>query len=141
MSTFIVLDSYSALRRELSLIRSVELKSLDFGYKQMMILYRLTLSNASMGEIADYTQADKASTTRAVESLEKAGWVRRIADDEDRRKIIIELTARGKQKAVKAHEIRDHIGQQVNATLTAAEQKELSRLLNKVVEGLQEQRK
>jgi DNA-binding MarR family transcriptional regulator len=141
MSTFTVLDAYSALRREISLVRSVELKALDFGYKQMVILYRLTQGNCAMGELAEYTQSDKASATRAVESLESAGWVKRIADPADRRKIIIELTARGRQKAAKAIEIRDHIGERVNATLNANEQKELSRLLNKVVEGLQEIRK
>jgi DNA-binding MarR family transcriptional regulator len=141
MSTFRVLEAYSMLRREVSLISAAKLKALDFGHKQMMILFRLTQSPAGMTELADFSQSDKASISRAVDSLEAAGWVKRTVPGEDRRKSVIELTSKGKLKAAKADEIRQHIGEQINQTLNAQEQKELSRLLNKVSSGLQEMRK
>jgi DNA-binding MarR family transcriptional regulator len=140
MSTFEVLDAYSSLRREISLIRAAEMRALDFGYKQMLILYRLTKSSASMGELAEFSQSDKASATRAVGTMEGSGWVKKVFDPTDRRKVFIELTAQGRRKAAKADVLRHHIGQRVNKTLSVQEQKELARLLKKVVLGLQENR-
>ena len=140
MSTFEVLEAYSTLRREVSLISATRLKALAFGLKQMQILYRLTLSAAAMGELAEYTRSDKASITRAVSSMEKSGWVRRLDVKGDRRKIVIELTAKGRGKADKALDLRHYIGQRLNETITPAEQKELSKLLRKVADGLQKQR-
>lgn len=140
MSTFAILDSYAALRREIGLLRAVELKSSELSYKQLRILYRLTLSKATMSELADYTQADKASTTRTIETMERAGWIKRLSDSNDRRKVYIDLTPKGKTKAAKVKNLREDIGRRVHSTLSAAEQKELAKLLSKVVSGLQKKR-
>ena len=140
MSTFEVLEAYAMLRREIGLIRATELKNHGFSYKQMMILFRLSSADATMGDLADFTMSDKASTTRAVETMEQAGLIKRVSDPHDRRKVIVALTPKGKLKSVKALEIRDHIGKRVNESLTLNERRELSRLLRKVVGGLQENR-
>ena len=140
MSTYPVLDAYSLVRREIGLLKSIEMKALDFGPKQMMILYRLSISSATMGEIAEYTLSDKASTSRAVTSLESAGLVKRVNQEGDRRVTVIELTSKGKTKAAKAIEIRDFIGKRFSSILDSSEQKQLAHLLNKVGQGLRDQR-
>lgn len=140
MSTFVVLDAFSFLRREIGRISSSEMKALDLGPKQMHLLYRLSLSTATMGELADYTLSDKASTTRAVAALESAGLVRRTSREDDRRVIVIELTAKGKQKAGKAVHLRNQIGERVEGTLTNAEKKTLAALLEKAAHGLKNHR-
>lgn len=116
------------------------LKEMDFGHKQMMILLCLEKSKASMTELAEFCISDKASISRAVDSLEAAGWVKRSVPGEDRRKSVIELTAKGRTKAEKADQIRQYISEQINLTITAVEQKELARLLNKVAQGLDKNR-
>lgn len=127
------------MRRELALKRAAQLKSSDIGgHMQSTILYRLASSPATMGELADFALADKASTTRTVASLEAAGLVKRVAHEGDRRITIIELTSKGKTMAAKAQEMRASMSEWINSTLTVSERKELVRLLSKVVQGLQE---
>jgi DNA-binding MarR family transcriptional regulator len=137
---FQVLDAYSALRRELSLMRAAEMKDLAFGHNQLVLIFRLSQSSAALNELAEYTSSDKASTSRTVASLEEAGFVKRVPHKTDRRISMIELTSKGRKMAEQTTEIRNYIGENVNATLTVAEQKTLASLLNKVVQGLREQR-
>ena len=136
-----LLEAYAKLRREVSLIGAVLLKATDMGQKQMQILYRLTQSHCTMGELADFAQSDKASTTRTVESLASDGLVRRVEDKTDRRKCVIQLTTKGERRAAKAHEIRYFIGERLNKTLNPDEREVLTELLGKVAAGLAAQRK
>ena len=140
MSTFAILDAFSSFRREVGLILAPLLKSSDLGPKQMLILYRLIQSPASMSELASYCQSDPAATTRTVAALERAGLVKRVGDAKDSRKSIIELTKKGKANASIAEDFRKVVGAQVNKTLTLEEQATLVRLLKKAVQGLQDQK-
>lgn len=140
MSTFDVLEAYVSLRREIALIRAAETKNLDFGHNQISVLYRLSLSSASMGELASHLSSDKASITRTISSLENEGLVRRLIDPNDRRVSHIELTAKGKAQAHKAHEIRKSIGRKLNSGLTPAERKQLVYLVNKITAKLKDQK-
>ncbi len=136
MTTFDFLEAYVSLRREVALIRAAEAKNLDFGHNQISVLYRLSVSSASMGELAEHALTDKASMTRTVALLEKSGLVRRVPDKEDRRVINIELTAKGKLQARKAQEIRNSIGRKLDSSLSASERKQLVSLIQKSVENL-----
>jgi DNA-binding MarR family transcriptional regulator len=136
-----LLEAYVKLRREVSLIGAVKLKESEMGQKQMQILYRLTEAPRTMSELADFTQSDKASTTRTVDSLAKEGLVRRLEDKTDRRKCVIALTAKGERRAEKAQEIREYIGERLNKMLSAGERETLTELLNKAAAGLAGQRK
>ncbi|MBX3022932.1 MAG: MarR family transcriptional regulator [Bdellovibrionales bacterium] len=140
MSTFSVLEAYARLRREVGLIGAAKLKAMDLGQKQMMILYRLSQSPCTMGELAAYSQSDKASVTRTVEALAKAGWIERHDDGGDRRKRVIRLTRKGCNKARKARDVRTYIGMQLEETLTHHEREQLAELMDKVVDGLLKKR-
>jgi DNA-binding MarR family transcriptional regulator len=137
---FPVLEAYSKLRRELTRIGAAKLKPVGLGLKQMVILYRLIESPRTMTELTDYAQSDKASTTRTVEALARAGLVRRRDHGDDRRKRVIQLTAKGQQKAKRAEEVRNSIGECLDETLTAQERKTLTELLGKVVASLAQKR-
>ena len=136
MSTFEVLESYVLLKRAVAQIRAAELKNLEFGHNQIGILYRLSISDATMGELADYSLTDKASVSRTVASLEKLGFVKRVGDKADRRVINIELTAKGKIQAQVAAKIRSSVGKKLDATLNPAEKKQLTLLTQKIVDHL-----
>lgn len=141
MSNFELLEAYSVLRRELSLIFAGELRDSVLGPQQMSILYRLLKSPCSMSELAAHTQSDPAATSRTVAALEKAGFIRRATDPEDARKSIIHLTKKGQAQGERAEIIRQKIGAMLNAALDSDEErKTLHRLLSKITARLQEKR-
>lgn len=133
MSTFTVLEDFVSLRRAIALMRAAETKDVDFGHNQIAVLYKLTKSRATIGELVEYTASDKASMTRTIASLEKMGFVKRTIDEKDRRVSVIELTPKGKSKAVKAQEIRNNIGRKLDSLLSNNERKLLSQLIEKIV--------
>ena len=136
MSTFEVLEAYVSLRRKIALLLSGTLKDSELSHSQIRILYRLTLSKANMGELAEHTLTDKAAVTRTVAGLEKLGLVKRSHDEDDRRVVHIELTGKGKVKARKTHEIREAIGKTLDRCLNAGERRQFSALAEKIVSSL-----
>jgi MarR family 2-MHQ and catechol resistance regulon transcriptional repressor len=74
----------------------------------------------------------RGNITMVVDNLEKRGYVRRVRDEEDRRRYVVHLTSRGKriiQSYFPRHVTR--IVEEMKA-LTIAEQEELGRLCRKV---------
>lgn len=135
-----VLNAFVSLRREFSLLRASHIKDLEFGHNQISVLYRLSLSEATMGELSDYTLSDKGSMTRTVSLLEKAGMVQRSAGKTDRRVFNIKLTAKGRTFALQAQKIRDVMGDEMDKGLSAAERRQFSALVEKVTTYLKKQR-
>lgn len=113
-----------------------QLRDCDLGSKQMQILYRLSESPCSMRELAEYTVSDKATVTRAVETLVQAGWAKRVDGIEDRRKRIIHLTKAGAKKALGAKDVRNFIGEELEKSLTPLERKQFVILTNKIAGSL-----
>ena len=140
MSTNEILDAFAMLRKELGHVRAAELKAYDFGPMQMVILFRLSRSSATMGELAEYALVDKGALTRAIRSLEKQGLVKKNNHQTDLRVTVIELTTKGKLRAADAEMIRENIGKKINSTLNIQERKELGRLLTKAATILYEKR-
>lgn len=141
MSGFDVIDAYGFIRREITYARATEIKSVQLSLKQVTVLYRLSVSPATMGELAEYSMADKASTSRTVAALESGGYVRRSSGKEDRRVWRMELTPKGALKAAKIEIVRKALGAKINAVLNLSEQKQLARLMNKLAQNLKDKRK
>ena len=59
-----------------------------FGLNLISLAGRLTA-----GELATRTGLSTGAATRLIDRLEQAGWVRRVRDDGDRRKVLIEPVA------------------------------------------------
>jgi DNA-binding MarR family transcriptional regulator len=75
----------------------------------------------SQQDIANFLQKDKSGIQRSVRTLERDGYLRVVADSEDRRKNLIRLTPAGKmiiEQAIKTTEIID---QEVMSQLTEDE--------------------
>ena len=51
---------------------------------------------ATQGDLVEHTGRDKAQINRLVQQSEEAGWLQRVPDDTDRRKLRLELTAAGR---------------------------------------------
>ena len=138
MSKYALLENYISLRREVNLVLGQELRNFDFGQKQMVILYQLTLGPASMRSLAVDTLSDPAAISRAVGSLEKGGFVSRLMCPDDQRKFIVTLTPKGRTKAKEAEKIRAAVGDMLNATLSQRERDQFNQLLEKIIAGLHE---
>ena len=91
----------------------------------------------SPGELAASMMLSSGGTTARVDRLEKAGLVRRAADPQDRRGVVVGLTARGRRLvdgAVTAGLARQ---QELLAHLPPAKQARLSALLREVLAPLE----
>ena len=75
--------------------------------------------------------------TKTLGRLERAGYVRRVADPDDRRALLVELTARGRRAALRAVEAVDAYYEELLTDLDGAERAQLASLLRKVLDRLE----
>lgn len=136
MPTTSVLDSYLKIKKVIAALRAQETKDLEFGASQISVLYRLSLSDATMGELVEHALTDKGSMTRTISSLVEAGLVRRKPDSKDRRVIRIELTAKGKVKAQVAKKVRINIENKLEESLSSRDRQAFAALVDKMTDYL-----
>lgn len=80
----------SVLYRKNQLYLNQALKPFDLSSSEMLILHRLcTHGECSQEEVASHLMIDKAAITRAVQSLEKKGWLTRSRSETDKRAFIL----------------------------------------------------
>ena len=97
----------------------------------------LTQSETSptMSELSAYLNLPFSSTTRLIDWLERADFVKRIPDERDRRVVRVHMTSNGEQ----LYQIgMDYNKQQIARLLkdfSAAEQAQLLRLMNKLLDA------
>jgi DNA-binding MarR family transcriptional regulator len=92
------LERFGAVKRTFSLVGWRALASLDLGPAQLRLMRRLAQAGPqAQSELARATGADPSATTRALRSLESAGWVQRARGEIDRRESKVTLTAAGRR--------------------------------------------
>src|SRR3954470_11272657 len=72
--------------------RSVGLNVVDLQTFSVLMSAGVPLS---AGEISSRTALPTSSTTRVLDRLEKRGFVRRVADPEDRRRVVVQVVPSG----------------------------------------------
>ncbi|AIC25469.1 MarR family transcriptional regulator protein [Rhizobium etli bv. mimosae str. IE4771] len=85
----------------------------------------------SPGELLEMTMVSSGTMTNRIDQLEKAGFVERILNPDDRRSVLIALTEKGLatvEEAVGAHVANQ---QRLTRNLTAEDKAEFDRLLKK----------
>ncbi|EJB04614.1 transcriptional regulator [Rhizobium leguminosarum bv. trifolii WSM597] len=85
----------------------------------------------SPGELLEMTMVSSGTMTNRIDQLEKAGFVERVVNPDDRRSVLIALTDKGfstVEEAVGAHVANQ---QRLTRNLSAADKAELDRLLRK----------
>jgi DNA-binding MarR family transcriptional regulator len=86
-----------------------------------------------MNELADRILYSKSGLTRVVDRMEKAGLVRRVRPENDRRSIFVSLTEEGRETMERARRHHRHgIEQHFASHLSDADVKALTRALEKV---------
>ncbi len=102
-------------------------------YDVLFTLSRCPSGWLRLNELNDHVLLSQSSLSRLVERLEKRGLVVRQPAPDDRRGVLLKLTDEGAalQKEIGREHVRD-ISSLVGPALTAAEQKELQRLTDKL---------
>lgn len=80
-------------------------------------------------ELADASMLTSGAMTNRIDRLEEAGLVRRIADREDRRKVLVQLTSKGLKLIEDASEVRFEAAMDALRNLTPRQRQSLSDLL------------
>ena len=93
------------------------------------ILWQLVESPRRSGEIAQRCALAPASVSELVESLERDGFVRRSEDRNDRRVVVVEITARGRREIDRVGELMTTPVAKIIASLSAEKRSRLAAAL------------
>ncbi|MDH3363035.1 MAG: MarR family transcriptional regulator [Gammaproteobacteria bacterium] len=90
--------------------------------------------------LASATGLSSGAMTNRVDRLEQRGLVRRRRDENDRRGVVVSLTARGRRAIDKAIQLRLDAADESLRSINSRERKELADLLRKVRPAAEEHR-
>ncbi len=111
------------------------LRPLGLSAEQAHILLVLWLEGAMrMTELQRIVMLSSGTLTGAIDRMERAGMVRRVADAEDGRAWRVEPAASGSRRAIEG--VLETVEESSFAALTATERRELRRLPDKVTASL-----
>ncbi len=85
-----------------------------------------------MSDIGNNMVVTFANVTTIVDNLEKMSYVKRVRDPSDRRRIIVELTAQGKNIFRKIHEKHSKVIEDIMRALSEQDLKNLIEYLEKL---------
>ncbi len=88
-----------------------------------------------MGDLANKLMVAPRTVTDLVEGLERDGFIKRVADPQDKRAMLIELTATTKPNMVKISSLRKAFVEEIFSVLNNDEQCQLVALLSKIING------
>lgn len=92
----------------------------------------------SVGELAQEAGVSSPTATRMLDGLEQDGIVSREREQDDRRRIAVRPTARGKRALAAARKRLDEAREQIYAQLTAEERAQAERLLPRLAEAIEQ---
>jgi DNA-binding MarR family transcriptional regulator len=105
----------------------------DFEYETLHhLMIRDTPGQASPSLLADDLGISNAGMTGRLDSLEKAGWIQRRADPDDRRRVHIEVTKAGVDIWRRAMEMRGRAEDELLSVLSAEQRAALAGLLKEL---------
>ncbi|KRF18964.1 MarR family transcriptional regulator [Nocardioides sp. Soil797] len=101
------------------------------------LMIRDTPGSASPSALAAELDVSRAGMSGRLESLERAGYVRRTTDPEDRRRLGVEATPAGIDAWRRTMALRGSEEDQILGVLSAKERSALSSLLKRVTLGIE----
>jgi DNA-binding MarR family transcriptional regulator len=87
----------------------------------------------SAGELAKFSELSSGAMTNRLDRLEKEGLVKRLADPDDRRGVLVELTDAGQTKWLESAGAEAEREALIGAALTNREKEELNSLLRRLM--------
>lgn len=125
-----IMDSFRRIVRALRLSSRLSEDSLGLRTAQVFVLQQLEkFEPVSLNELAEKTYSHQSTVSVVVNTLVKAGFVRRNLHKRDRRVLILETTARGRDLLKKRRPTIQEKFSDVIRNMDSKERDELSRLL------------
>jgi DNA-binding MarR family transcriptional regulator len=90
----------------------------------------------TIGEVAAVIGQTPQNATRVADGLEQRGYVERILDDGDRRRVVLQLTPLGHGYADAFTEVVEELEQEVAALVDQADLHAAYRVLGTIIDGL-----
>src|SRR5262249_534773 len=132
-----IVDRIGGLSRRLHRMMDETLadRGRSFGeYKVLgMLRHRKAEARMSAGQLSEWAELSSGAMTNRIDRLEKAGFVKRVPDPDDRRGVLVELTDDGRRtydEAVGAQAAREKL---MTAALNAREKDRLNALLRRLM--------
>jgi DNA-binding MarR family transcriptional regulator len=107
--------------------------SRDLSIIQMRLLGVLRDREPTMKELAQLLELDKSSTTGLVDRAQRRGLVRRTPSPNDRREVIVGLTAKGRNLVTRIGEEFQRDVETATSGLSLIEQKRLSMTATQII--------
>jgi len=133
------LDTYARLKRSLAALTAREYAQLELGSAQVRFLKQIARSpSISQAELARATETDPALTGRALQTLIKRGWVRRVRSATDKRAYVLQLGAGGKRIMSRVEAVRSELAEQITASLDDRDRDDFQRIVDKIVTAIEQ---
>lgn len=111
--------------------RDVGLRNFEYDTLHHLMI-RETPGSASPTALAEDLGMSPAGMTGRLDALEKAGWIRRATAPDDRRRVVVEITAAGTNIWREAMALRGHAEDDLTSPLTTSDRANLAELLRRM---------
>jgi DNA-binding MarR family transcriptional regulator len=136
-----IVDRINGLRRRFTAMADETLEELGLGLGEWKVLTTLRLGGPpfqrSAGMLAKRTELSSGAMTNRLDRMEGAGLVKRVADPDDRRGVLVELTKEGHrlwEEGLSAQSANESF---VAAALTKDEKRQLNALLRRLMRAFE----
>jgi DNA-binding MarR family transcriptional regulator len=115
----------------------VALQELDLRDRHLMALTMLSADDSlSQQDLARHMSLDPTLVVALIDDLEERGLCERSRHPDDRRRHVIELTAKGRKVYREARALAAKVGDEIFGPLDRAERTQLTELLKRVMDPL-----
>jgi DNA-binding MarR family transcriptional regulator len=132
-----IVDRIGGISRRIKRAFEATLAEYDLNSGEWHVLFRLRLSSpehrSSPGALAEDLEVSSGAMTNRLDRLAEAGLIRRLADPDDRRGVVIELTPEGRALWETTANIQARREAFFTSALTKTEQRQLNALLRKLM--------
>lgn len=130
-----IVDRINGLARRLKRMHEQTLAEHGLSYVDFRCLSHLRHAPEPLpaGKLAERLELSTGTMTARLDSLERAGHVRRATDPGDRRAVLVELTDEGRQAYLRAVEAQGQQESVVAAALSEREKEQLNGLLRRLM--------
>ncbi len=133
-----VLETLRRLRRSLTRAAGAVFAESGVGTKQVGVLRELRrFGSISQVELARATATDPAALMRALDALERRGWLQRSSCDGDRRRKLVSLTDDGRRALADLDAGYDKLSALAGEPLSPAERKQFIALAGRIAAALE----
>ncbi|HEV2591898.1 MAG TPA: MarR family transcriptional regulator [Gaiellaceae bacterium] len=134
-----IIDRIGGINRRIKRGHEATLKEFGISYPDWHVMTTLRNSGPrKAGVLARYLEVSTGAMTSRLDNLEKEGLIRRLADPDDRRSVIVELTDAGRDKWHAAASVQARKEAFFTRALTEPDKKKLNALLRKLMLAFEE---